>query len=323
MSNVEVFSFGDPEPVLDKREILGYLESPFLDKYYSPPISLEGLAKSFLSNAHHASALYVKRNIMVGMFKPNPYLSRKDFKRAVLEYLIFGNAYFIKNKSLTGKTLSIDVAPSKYMRVGQGSFWYLNGLSDTEIKGKVAHILEPDINQEIYGIPEYLAALSSALLNESATLFRRKYFKNGSHAGYILYVTDSQIPTDDVEEMKRQLRNSQGPGNFKNLFVNSPNGSKDGIQLIPVSEVSAKDEFLNIKNVTRDDVLAAHRVPPQLMGIIPNNTGGFGDVEKAASVFYRNELIPLQNTFLEVNEIFSEKIIEFGVFEPYTTTNTP
>lgn len=43
-----------------------------------------------------------------------------------------------------------------------------------------------------------------------------------------------------------------------------------------------KDEFLNIKNVSRDDMLAAHRVPPQMMGIIPQNTGGFGDVEKAA-----------------------------------------
>lgn len=36
---------------------------------------------------------------------------------------------------------------------------------------------------------------------------------------------------------------------------------KDGIQIIPLSEVAAKDEFLNIKNVSRDDMMAAHRVP--------------------------------------------------------------
>ncbi|MBE1237870.1 hypothetical protein IHV25_09465 [Phaeovibrio sulfidiphilus] len=39
--------------------------------------------------------------------------------------------------------------------------------------------------------------------------------------------------------------------------------------------------------------LAAHRVPPQLLGIIPNNTGGSGDVEKAARVFAINEIAPL------------------------------
>lgn len=34
-----------------------------------------------------------------------------------------------------------------------------------------------------------------------------------------------------------------------------------------------------------DDQLAGHRILPQLMGIIPQNTGGFGDVEEAARVF--------------------------------------
>ncbi|VFZ87203.1 phage portal protein, pbsx family [Klebsiella variicola] len=47
-------------------------------------------------------------------------------------------------------------------------------------------------------------------------------------------------------------------------------------------------------------MMAAHRVPPQLMGIIPNNTGGFGDIEKASKVFVRNELIPLQKDFLSL-----------------------
>ncbi len=47
------------------------------------------------------------------------------------------------------------------------------------------------------------------------------------------------------------LKNSKGPGNFRNLFMYAPNGKKDGIQLIPVSEVTARDEFFNIRNVVR------------------------------------------------------------------------
>lgn len=94
----------------------------------------------------------------------------------------------------------------------------------------------------------------------------------------------------------------------------SPNGKKDGIQIIPLSEVAAKDEFLNIKNVSRDDMLAAHRVPPQLMGIIPTNTGGFGDVEKASRVFVRNELMPLQKRMQEINEWLGEELIRFEAY---------
>ncbi len=69
---------------------------------------------------------------------------------------------------------------------------------------------------------------------------------------------------------------------------------------------------MNIKNVSRDDMLAAHRVPPQLMGIIPTNTGGFGDVEKAAKVFVRNELIPLQKRMSELNDWVGEEVVIFA-----------
>lgn len=101
---------------------------------------------------------------------------------------------------------------------------------------------------------------------------------------------------------------------FRNLFMYSPNGEKDGIQIIPLSEVAAKDEFLNIKNASRDAMMAAHRVPPQMMGIIPNNTGGFGDVEKASRVFVRNELIPLQKRFEELNDWLSDEVIRFQLY---------
>ncbi len=60
--------------------------------------------------------------------------------------------------------------------------------------------------------------------------------------------------------------------------------------------------------------MAAHRVPPQMMGIMPSNVGGFGDVEKAAKVFVRNELIPLQKRLVEINTWLNEKIIEFNEY---------
>lgn len=86
----------------------------------------------------------------------------------------------------------------------------------------VFHLLEPDINQELCGIPEYLSALNSAWLNESATLFRRKYYQNGAHAGYIMYVTDAAQNNTDVEALRDAMSDSKGMGNFKNLFFIRP-----------------------------------------------------------------------------------------------------
>lgn len=58
-------------------------------------------------------------------------------------------------------------------------------------------------------------------------------------------------------------------------------------------------------------MMAAHRVPPQMMVIMPNNVGGFGDVEKAANGFVRNEPLPLQKRIKEVNDWLGEEIVKF------------
>lgn len=318
-TRMEAFTFGDPEAVLDKREILDYLECPMMGKWYEPPISMDGLAKSYRSAVHHASALIVKRNVLVSTFVPHPLLTRTAFSRWVLDYLVFGNGYLERRDARSARVMSLEPALARYMRRGKDldSYWFVQGWQQEHEfpKGKVFHLMEPDINQEIYGLPDYIPALHSAWLNEAATLFRRRYYKNGSHAGFILYMTDAAQQQADIDNLRQALKDSKGPGNFRNLFVYAPNGKKDGISLIPVAEVAAKDEFANIKNVTRDDQLAAHRVPPQLMGIMPQENASFGDAEKAAVVFSANEIEPLQARFLELNEWLGEEIVKF---EPYT-----
>lgn len=236
------------------------------------------------------------------------------------DYLVFGNAYLEKRTNRLGGTLSLEPSLAKYTRRGLDldTYWFVQYGMSTQpyefTKGSIFHLMEPDLSQEIYGLPEYLSAIPSALLNESATLFRRKYYINGSHAGFIMYMTDAAQNQEDVNNIRHAMKSAKGPGNFRNLFMYSPNGKKDGIQIIPLSEVAAKDEFLNIKNASRDDMLAVHRVPPQLMGIIPQNTGGFGDIEKASKVFVRNELIPLQERMKEVNKWLGEEVIQFELY---------
>lgn len=51
-------------------------------------------------------------------------------------------------------------------------------------KGSVFQLMESDVNQEVYGLPEYLSALQPAWLNEAATLFRRKYYLNDLMPGF-------------------------------------------------------------------------------------------------------------------------------------------
>ena len=314
-TSAQAFTFGDPVPVLDGREILDYCETWLNGRWYEPPVSFDGLARSFRASTHHASALYFKRNVLVSTFVPHKLLSREAFGKWALDFLTFGNAYLERTPNMLGRDLGLRHSLAKYMRRGEelDAYFLVQGLKrEHEFRrGSVFHLVEPDINQEVYGLPEYLSTLQAAWLNESATLFRRKYYNNGSHAGFILYMTDPAQSQDDVDALREAMRNAKGPGNFRNLFMYSPNGKKDGIQVLPISEVAAKDDFASIKNVSRDDVLAAHRVPPQLMGIVPGNTGGFGAVLPAAQVFARNEIAPLQARFAELNQWMGDEVVRF------------
>lgn len=317
--SMEAFTFGEPTAVLDRRDILDYVECINNGQWYEPPISFSGLAKSLRAAVHHSSPIYVKRNILASTYIPHPLLSQQDFSRFALDFLVFGNAFIEKRLSVSSKPLKLETSPAKYTRRGteDDTYWYIQSYMQPHqfTPGSVFHLLEPDINQELYGMPEYLSALNSAWLNESATLFRRKYYQNGAHAGYIMYVTDAAQSSTDVEALRKAMRDSKGLGNFKNLFFYAPNGKADGIKIVPLSEVATKDDFFNIKKVSAEDLMSAHRVPPQMMGIMPNSTGGFGDIIKSSQVFVRNELTPLQERLKEINQWFGLDIIKFKPYD--------
>lgn len=309
----EAFTFGDPEPI-DRANLLDYVLVWHNSRWYEPPVSLTGLANMLQIAPHHSSAIYVKRNLLVSAFQPTRYLSVAEFETFAMDYLTFGQAYLECETALSGKLLSAKHTPALFTRrgVGKGEFWFvpLNGQA-FQFERSVVAMKAPDVRQEIYGVPEYLSALHAAQLNRSATLFRRKYYDNGSHAGFILYMTDPAQNPDDVDNLRKALKGAKGPGNFRNLFMYAPSGKKDGLQLIPISEVAAKDDFASIKNASRDDILAAHRVPPQLLGMIPTNAGGFGDVGKARDVFFENEIEPLIARMLGLNHAFGASVFGF------------
>ncbi|EPC0602239.1 hypothetical protein ACRV8B_005011, partial [Escherichia coli] len=81
---MEAFTFGEPVPVLDRRDILDYVECISNGRWYEPPVSFTGLAKSLRAAVHHSSPIYVKRNILASTFIPHPWLSQQDFSRFVL-----------------------------------------------------------------------------------------------------------------------------------------------------------------------------------------------------------------------------------------------
>ena len=145
--------------------------------------------------------------------------------------------------------------------------------------------------------------MQSAWLNEEATLFRRKYYRNGNHAGFILYLSDPAHSLDDVKALKAALKEAKGPGAFRNLFFYAPKGKKDGMQVIPVESAQAQDKFFDIKNTSRDDIMATHRVYPNLIAVQSSNAGGFGNILESREALILNEIVPVARLLAAVHPV--------------------
>ncbi|MDO5059167.1 MAG: phage portal protein [Neisseria sp.] len=313
-TEIDVFAWGE-DSIL--RSWGGLLECADNGRFFVPPVNLYDLAELLKTGLHHASALQAKLNILNSTFVPTKLLARSEFAKLAFNFLVTGNGYLHAVKNTFGEVLRFENCLALHMRVASDrrGFYYLRygEMRDGEFlpQRDVCHIMQPDLAQEVYGVPYYLAGMDSAELNRSATVFRRRYYDNGSHAGFVVYATDNNLNADDWENLKEQFRKAQNKGNFKNVFVRSPHGDKEGLKLIPISEVAAKDEFLNIKNVSAQDMMTIHRVPPSLMGIVPTAAGGLGDARTAAEVFAANEIVPLQMMFIEVNERMGVELFKF------------
>ncbi|GLH40118.1 hypothetical protein RS1P1_44020 [Pseudomonas moraviensis] len=229
--------------------------------------------------------------------------------RAGLDYMVFGEAYFYNDTNAFGQVLELQHLPAINMRVKVDGGYVMLMPDNKEMEfeqHEISHVLDYDVEQNIYGIPDYLGGLQALLLNEAATLFRRRYYSNGAHAGYIFYTNDPDLTEEDEDELRAQISASKGVGNFRSMFVNIPNGKENAIQIIPVGDFQAKDELEKVKNITRNDVIAAWRMNPALAGIIPENTGGFGDIEKIDRVYTSNEIRPICQLFNQLNDRLRE-----------------
>lgn len=330
-----VFSFGDPTPILDNN-IYDYTGS-FLNisgSYYTPPISLQGLAKIMGANSYHGSILHFKKNMLCKWFVPSPILNASNMRAAALDFTVTDNCYFQKFTDRFGKVLRLERLPAIAMRRGRepGKYIRLNHDNDpfdpimgiTEYKkDEVIHLKGADVRQNIYGVPEYLGGIQAVLLSEDATLFRRKYYLNGAHMGFILVTNDAGLDESTAKTIEQKVRQSKGIGNFSSLYINIPrSNSKEPVQIIPVGDIGTKDEYQRIKETTEAELLAMHRMRPELMGIIPKNSGGFADPEKTMRVYHELEVQSMQQIFLELNDIIPGEPVKFK--DPvWQTTTTP
>lgn len=311
-NDVKVYSFGGVEAITE-QDLWGYFFSSYFADggYYEPLFPYRQLIRARKMQPLHESALDFKGNIYSAVFKENKYLSAEDFSFFIQDYHTFLNAYLQAVRSPLGNIVGFRRLLAYYIRRGKkpGEYYDLSSGEPVLIKD-VIHFKGYSATQNIYGDPNYLAGVLSINLNYESRLFRTRYYKNGSHAGFILSVTGER--SDEAHDViERGLKDIKQSNQFKNILVSIPGGNKESLQLLPLSDIAAKDEFYTIKTLSDDDVASIHRVPLILLSIQPKTAGGFGKPSEAAQNYYITEMTPLINRLKSLNQKIGVDIFQF------------
>ena len=294
-------------------------------QYWEPRFSLSWLDQLITSVPYLGSALAVKRNFLVRSckIKDTKILSRQTLYRYIEDVLSFGYGYLEPERNQRGKLLGLHHQMSMWTRRGdnEGEYWWVDNLYNEppqRFDGELWQYNNYDRRQEIYGIPDYVSALHSALLNQAATVFRVEYSESKGLVRFILHIT-ADLEEDVMDSIEQKFKSTRG-FSIEDMLIHDPEGKPDGVKLIPIMGDISKDDFLNVNKVSKGAICVATRVPQQLLAEMPETAGGFGSAVQAAQVFVEAEIAPLYTLAIEpIIEAFGD-LIEFDPITFPTST---
>lgn len=325
-NKARAFTFGESEVVGKRNQIFDNEECYWNGHYWETRIEQGMLADLVEQTPYHGSAIDAKCNILLGTLKTSKLLNYQTVEKIIKDYELFGNAYIYFERNRRDEIIAIHHLPALRTRRGKKptEFYYLKDqamssyLGDTispkhllHFKKDVLHLKRYDPKQSIYGVPSYLGIIDSAWLSKESILLRRRFYSNGAHMGFVFVLTSADTPDDDIDAIEESMMQSKGVGNFKNMFLHLPGEKPDSVKIMPVGDIATKDDYWNIRLSSRADVLSQHRVPLQLMSIMPESTGSLGKPQDAALVFATNEVKPMHLTLEQINLFAQTTVIEF------------
>lgn len=317
------FSFGDPDSALvsnPAKDLLGVSLFAGEQEYYNPPMSFKGLSLLARTNPQHSPLAHFKARNVCKYLKPNALIKRKHLYPAVFEHQSVGNAFIKLIRNKAKGVIGIGNSPALNTRRMKEKNRYCWIDKEQNVKpykkGEILHIKQYDPMQNIYGVPYWVGAMQSILLGEEIRLFPRRFFKNGAHAGALIFT--SGLLEGDRKRINEKFKATKQGGSMSSLGFHFPKGEIDKmIKVHSMSENAAKIDYSKLAKMTALDILEAWGIRPELVGQIPEGLGASGDLDKLIRMDHELNTVPLQQDFADAfNEFLPARHqLEFYTFD--------
>lgn len=258
-----------------------------------PFFSFDKLLDMFYINTYHRRCIMLKAallsNIEDGSKLENQYMTPKDLLYAfVLNAEIYGNAF------LEICYDKLYILPTIEARVNENREVYqLKNSKTTKLSAK--HMLYYSPKSRYYGEPDYLATLLPILINAKADSFNDSFFNNSARADKAIVFENAEPDEGQITAFKEFFgSNFKGYENAHKTLVVTAMGENAKVRFEDLSKTDDLS-FEKLKNINKDEIIAAHGVPPRMVGVMSASAlGGGGELIGQLHSFNELTIIPKQ-----------------------------
>jgi len=272
------------------------------DGIVEPYLNFDALRGFYAFNVYHKRALKLKALLLSQIesgnledFLPENTSPQKFLYKFMLNAETFGSAFFEKSTAvgesfylynLSTYTARVDTQHNIFQRVGT---------EDIPMEG--AQFMYDSILSDYYGEPDYIEVIPQIITLHKADQYNDVFFDNGAKPELAIMFKDSD-PTDEQiaaigDFMRKDLRGYKNA--HKTLILTTGEGNGENKPDIEIKELGKVEDMSHekLKKVGRDEIIAAHGVPPRLVGIVEaSSLGGGGELTSQLHMFNQITIKP-------------------------------
>lgn len=251
-----------------------------------PFINFDSLLKFYYYNVYHQRSIKLKAALLSQIEETNldkhlpSTVFAKDLLYAfTLDSEIYGNAFLEKAGTTNDFYLYHMLGYQGRLNVNK-ELYQINNYSQ-EVKLEGYHFKYHAPISKYYGEPDYLTTLDQINTNKKADKYNSTFFDNGARPGFAVMFENSSPNKEQIAAFKSFFgANYKGYDNAHKTILFHTGKTKEGespakINLEKLDNVSDMS-FEKLKKVNRDEIIAAHGVPPRLAGVITAGQLGGG-----------------------------------------------
>lgn len=172
-----------------------------------------------------------------------------------------------------------------------------------------------------YGDPDYLSATKLLGLNASIIQVVEKFFENALIGDKAIIIRGGDLDEEAKLKLKNYIASSfKGIDNAHKVALIEV-GRDDNVEIIDLNSNLKDSDYSALRDKNRDEIIAADRVAPRLVGIVSaGQLGAIGEVEGQLKIF---KLAYVDSRQLKYEGFFRKLFRDLGLPDAETFTMTP